>query len=155
MRTFHQGLAEVRTRRGVVAVEMAVVLSTFLLILFGLLDLGLVVLNYNNLRDAAQQVTRVAIVRGKDAAPQFAVWGPATYSGTAASGDEIASIVASSLIIMPNSQVQVQVQWPDGACAEGNQVRATLSYTHPLIAPSILGITSIQLTGVSTARIID
>jgi hypothetical protein len=124
-------------------------------VLFGLLDLGLAVLNYNNLRDAAQQLTRVAAVRGSDAAPQFSVWGPATYNGTAASSDQIASVVSSALIIMPSSQVQIQVQWPNGDCAEGHQVQATLSYNHPLIAPSLFGISSIQLKGVSTATIID
>ncbi|MFX8976598.1 TadE/TadG family type IV pilus assembly protein, partial [Acinetobacter baumannii] len=81
MRRMHSTPDHRIPRRGVVAVESAVVLSVFLLVLFGLIDLGLAVLNYNNLREAAQQLTRVAAVRGSNAAPQYTTWGPATYNG--------------------------------------------------------------------------
>jgi Flp pilus assembly protein TadG len=134
-------------------VESAVILSALLLILFGLLDFGLMALNVNNLADAAQQVARRAIVRGKNAASNFSVWGPTTYSGTAASGDEIASQAASSLVIMPRANVKITVEWPDGGCNEGQRVRATLTYLHPLVVPSLFGFPSRHLTAVSTMRI--
>jgi hypothetical protein len=142
-------------RSAAAAVESAVVLSILLLILFCLFDLGLAVLNSNNLADAAQQLTRRAIVRGQSAAPNYAVWGPATYNGTAASGDEIAGHVAANILVMPCDQVQIKIEWLDGGCDEGDRVRAKITYLQPFMTPALLGIPSRQLTAVSTARIVQ
>lgn len=144
-----------QNRRGAVMVESAVVISVVLLILFALLDLGLATLNSNNLKDAAQQVTRAAMVRGSGASAISDVWGPATYSGTAAAGDEIAMQAAATLINIPKDKVNITVEWLDGGCDDGNRVRATLTYQHLLIAPQLFGYSSVKLTAVSTVRIVN
>lgn len=144
-----------RSRRGMALVETAVVLSVWLILLFGLLDLGLAVLNANDLADAAQQVSRSAVVRGSDSSPYFTAWGPASYGGTAASGDDIAAQVANVVTLMPRSKVNILVEWLDGDNDEGDRVRTTLTYTHPLIVPKLFGFSSCQLTAVSTMRIAE
>lgn len=136
-------------------VESAIVLAVVLVILFAFLDLGLATLNSNNLKDAAQQVIRAAIVRGTNASPESAVWGPEMYSGTAAGGDDIAVQAASTLINMPKNQVTVLVEWLDGGVDDGDRVRATLTYSHPLIASQLFGYPSLKLKAVSTARIVN
>ncbi len=68
-----------------------IVLIVFLLILFGMLDLGLLVLDYNTMSEAARRLARVAIVHGQMAAPAQTVWGPDTVSGTAADGSDYAT----------------------------------------------------------------
>lgn len=142
-----------KRRQGAVSVEAAIVLSVFLLVLFGLLDLGLAALNSNNLKDVAQQVSRTAIVRGKNSGPQYSPWGPATYSSTAASGGEIATEAATALVIAPPTKVNILVEWPDGDSDRGSRVRTTLTYTHPMIVPGLFGISSIPMQAVSTMHI--
>ena len=148
-------LARTRRRRGATMVESAVVLSVLLVVLFGLLDLGLGVLNCNNLKGVAQQVWRAAIVRGKDASGQLTVWGPTTYQGTAASTDEIGVQAGKMLVMMKGNQVNVRVDWLDGGNSDGNRVRVTVTYSHTLLAPSLFGMTSIPLKAVSTQPIVN
>lgn len=144
-----------RHRRGATLVESSVVLSVVLLILIGCLDLGLAVLNTNNLTDAAQQVSRSAVVRGKNTSQKLSVWGPASFSGTAASNGEPAAVAAANLIIMPKAKVNVLVEWPDGDCRDGDRVRTTLTYTQTMLVPGLFGLSSLPLTAVSTMRIVN
>lgn len=143
-----------RNRRGAAVIESAIVLSVLVLVLFGLLDLGLMALNSNNLEDAAQQLTRRAMVRGKNAADRNPVWGPMTYQGTAASGDEIAAEVAVMILLMRRSDVDVTMQWPDGDNNDGHRVRVALTYRHFLIVPGLFGWQSRELRATSTMRIV-
>lgn len=143
----------VRRRRGAVMVESAIVLMVFLFIMFGVFDLGMAALNSNNLKDIAQQITRAAVVRGSDASGSLTVWGPNAYSGNAALNDEIAQTAATSVLIMPLAQVKIVVEWPDGDCGDYDRVRATVSYTHPLITSGLFGYSSLPLKAVSTQRI--
>jgi hypothetical protein len=117
-------------RRGVAVVEGAVVLTVLLLLLFVILDLGLAVARYNILAATAREVARAAIVRGSLASPEAAPWGPATYTGTAADGSEIAQIAADWLAAIPPSDVAVTVRWPDAGNREGDHVEVELRYFH-------------------------
>jgi hypothetical protein len=122
-------------RRGVTVVEGAVLLTTLLLILFAMLDLGLATFRYNMLAAAARQVGRYAIVRGAEAGPELSVWGPATYSQTAADGSEIAIVAAAYLATMDKSDVQIEVTWPDGENQENDRVVVRLAYRHQPVVP--------------------
>jgi hypothetical protein len=143
----------VRSPRGAVAVEAALVLSAFLTTILGMLDLGIAVLNRNNLSAAAHRLARTAIVRGEKAAPEAAVWGPSTWTGTAASAGEISTAIAPILVLMPLSQVHIQMEWPDGGHQLGQRVRVTLTYTQHLICGDLLGLQPWQMTAVSVMRI--
>lgn len=54
-------------RRGAVLVEAAITLPVFLLLVFGLIDLGIAVQRYNLCAEAARIGARMAIVHGSDA----------------------------------------------------------------------------------------
>lgn len=141
-----------RRRSGAALIESAVVLSVMLLVLFGVLDLGLAALHSNNLTDVAQQLTRAAVVRGKNATALTA-WGPATYHGTGASAGEIGTLTAASLQIIKKEKVSITVEWLDGGNDDGDRVRTTLNYLHPFIVPQLFGFSSCQLKAVSTMRV--
>ena len=51
-------------QRGSVLVESAIALSTFLILLFGIIEAGRMVYTYNTLAFAAREGTRYAVVRG-------------------------------------------------------------------------------------------
>ena len=154
MTAFHNlELRQRRRRQGAVTVETAIVLMVFMFILFGVFDLGMATLNSNNLKDVAQQITRAAIVRGSDASGTLTVWGASTYTGNASLSDEIAQKAAAAVLIMPLDKVKIVVEWPDGDCDNYDRVRATLTYSHPLIASGLFGYTTLSLKAISTQRI--
>jgi hypothetical protein len=106
------------------------VLGILLVLLLVILDLGLAVARYNILAATARQVAREAIVRGSLAAPELTAWGPATYSGTASDGSEIAETARRSLAAIAPADVAVTVRWPDGGNREGDHVDVELRYFH-------------------------
>ena len=62
-------------RHGATMVEMAIVLLVFLMLVFGMLDLGLGVFRYNELAQASREVAREVVVHGAYA-DKLGVWGP-------------------------------------------------------------------------------
>src|SRR5579872_4566832 len=101
-------------RRGAVAFEGAVVIGVFLVILYGMLDLGLAVLQQNTLSEEARRLARAAIVHGSKASPKSTTWGPGTISGSASGSSEAAGVVSPVLIAMDPSSVQFTLEWLDG-----------------------------------------
>ena len=81
-------------RRGAVVVEGAIVLTSLIVILFGMLDLALLVLESNTLAEAARRLCRQAVVHGQMAAPRMTTWGPGSLTGTAGDGTEVALALA-------------------------------------------------------------
>jgi hypothetical protein len=79
--------------------------------------------------------------------------GPSTWTGTAASADEVSAAIAPNLALMPSSQVHIQMEWPDGGHQLGQRVRVTLTYTQHLICGDLLGLQPWQMTAVSVMRI--
>src|SRR5262249_13050288 len=117
-------------RRGVAAVEGAIVLGTMLLLLFGILDLGLATCRYNTLSAAARGLARVAITRGVKAPPEWTAWGPNSYSGNCGDSSEMAATVTPLLCTMRPGDVALQIAWPDGAIQPGDRVSVQLTYTY-------------------------
>jgi Flp pilus assembly protein TadG len=139
-------------RCGAAAVELAIVLFAFLILVFGMLELGIVVLRSNIVSQAARQGTRRAIVRGEMAPPQFTAWGPATYTATANSDDEIAATLRPFLAGLNLERTTIQMEWIDGDNRIESRVRVTVTTAHdPFL--TILFTTGWNLTGVSTMPI--
>jgi Flp pilus assembly protein TadG len=132
-------------RRGVAAVEAAIVLSVFLLILLGMLDLGLLVLDYNTLSEATRRLARAAIVHGQMAAPAQTVWGPTNVGGTAADGTEYASVLSPELVTFQLSNVNYSIEWPAGTNRPDDPVQVTVTYQYPPIIPYLLGSQAIPI----------
>jgi Flp pilus assembly protein TadG len=140
-------------RSGVAAVEGAIVLSVFLLILFGMLDLGLLLLDYNTLCEATRRLARAAIVHGQMAAPAQTVWGPTAVSGTAADGTDYATTLGKELATFNLSDVNYSIQWPAGTNRPDDPVQVTVSYRYPPIIPYLLGSQSIPIRAVTNMSV--
>jgi len=136
-------------RRGVAAVEGAIVLSVFLLILFGMLDLGLLLLDYNTLCEATRRLARTAIVHGQMAAPAQTFWGPEAVSGTAADGTEYATALSPELATFNLSNVNYSIQWPAGTNRPDDPVQVTVTYQYPPIIPYLLGSQTVPIQAVT------
>jgi hypothetical protein len=141
-------------RHGTTTVESAIVLSTLLLLLFAMFDLGLAAFRYNTLAAVARRVAREAIVRGDAAPPDRTAWGPNAFAGTAADTSEIASIAAPLLVTMPGSDVAIQVSWPDGDNAEGDRVLVQLNYVHHPFVPFLSVGSVLNLQAATTMRLV-
>ncbi|HET6323645.1 MAG TPA: TadE/TadG family type IV pilus assembly protein [Planctomycetaceae bacterium] len=140
-------------RGGVAAVEGAIVLSVFLLILLGMLDLGLLLLEYNTLCEATRRLARAAIVHGQMAAPAQTVWGPAAVSGTAADGTEYSTTLDKELATFNLSNVNYSIQWPAGTNRPDDPVQVTVTYQYPPIIPFLLGSQTIPIQAVSNMSV--
>jgi hypothetical protein len=134
-------------------VESAIILGIALFIVFGILDLGLAVLHYNTISEGARRVARAGIVHGREAEPEGSVWGPATYSGTAADQSEIAASILPAITVLDPAQVSVQVEWPDGQNEPDDLLRVTVRTTYRPILPKLVGRDAIELSAVSLMRI--
>jgi Flp pilus assembly protein TadG len=137
-------------RRGATAVEAAIVLSGLFVVLFGMLDLGLGVLEYNTLAEASRRLCRQAIVHGQMAAPQMTVWGPTSVSGTAADGSAYAQALSPELATFELNQVKYTIAWPDGSNQYDSRVQVTVTYQYQPMMPFIFGSWAIPLQAVTT-----
>src|SRR5262245_44120925 len=84
-------------RTGVAILECALVMPVLMLVLFAMLDLGLAAVRYNALADASRRVAREVILHGSVAPTSSGMWGPTTFSGTAASGSVIVAPIQNTL----------------------------------------------------------
>ena len=141
-------------RRGVTTVESAIVLSTLLLLLFAILDLGLAVCRYNVLAAAAESLSRMAIVRGATASPEMTSWGPATWTGTAASGSQMWGTTPPILGTMALTDVTIQISWPDAGNLAGNRVSVQVSYAHQPFSLVVGNWGALYLQATSTMPIV-
>jgi Flp pilus assembly protein TadG len=137
----------------VAAVEAAIVLSVFLLMLFVMIDLALMVLDYNLLCDGAQQFCRQAMIHGSKSAPQETMWGPTTVQGNAGDGSQYSQSFQMDLTALPLSKVNYKLEWPSGTNQPDDTVRATLTYQYSPMIPFVLGNKPIALEGVCTMAV--
>lgn len=148
-----KGLSTSRGRRGAAVVEGAIVLTSLIVILFGMLDLSLLVLESNTLAEAARRLCRQAAVHGQMASPQMTTWGPTSVSGTAADGTEFAQALRPELVTFDLTKVNFVIDWPDGANQPDNRVRVTLRYQYQPMMPFVLGSTAVPINMVTTMQV--
>jgi Flp pilus assembly protein TadG len=143
-------------RRGATLVESAVVLMVFLTLVLGMLDLGIAVLRYNTLSDAARQGAREAIVHGKLAPAGWkgGPWGPATIDVAASTtGIPVVDAITPLLVGFNLSQTRIKVEWPGGGNDLQQAVRVTVSSPYQPMMKFIFGSQSFALTASSTMPI--
>jgi Flp pilus assembly protein TadG len=136
-------------RSGASAVEAAIILTAFLTLVLGVLDLGIGVLRYHMACDAARIGARQAIVHGS-MADKLGSWD----SGSAASN--ITSSVASFLKAggVTSGNYTVNVSYPDGNNnpnnpPAGSRVKVTVTIPYQPVMTFIFGAPTINLTGSS------
>lgn len=133
--------------------EAAVIITVFLVLILGGIDLLLAVYRNNTLSQAARYGARQAIVHGALATSPVTPWGPATYSGTAGDGSQYASAVGPMLVGFSLNDVNLMVEWPDGSNVVGSRVRVSLSMTYRPLLGFIYGNETYLLSGASTMPI--
>jgi Flp pilus assembly protein TadG len=141
------------SRRGVAAVEGAIILSVFLLILFAMLDLGLLVLNYNTLCEAARRLARQAIVHGQMAAPVQTVWGPDQVTGTGSDRTDYAAALSPELVTFELGNVNYSIEWPAGTNRPDDPVQVTVTYAYQPIIPFVLGGSAVPIRAVTNMSV--
>ena len=118
-----------------------------------MLDLGLLLLDYNTLCEATRRLARAAIVHGQMAAPAQTVWGPAAVTGTAADGTDYATTLSKELATFNLSNVNYSIQWPAGTNRPDDPVQVTVNYQYPPIIPYLLGSQTVPIQAVSNMSV--
>ena len=142
-------------RRGVAILECALVMPVLMLVLFAMLDLGLAAVRYNALADASRRVAREVILHGAVAPASSGVWGPTSFSGTAASNSVIVTSIQNTLPTMARGDVNVSVTWPDSDNTPRDPVRVEVSYVHQPLVPAISVWGPITLRSVATMHVVN
>lgn len=124
--------------------ETAIVLVTFLMLVFGMIDLGIMVSRSQSLSEAARNGARTAIVRGEFSTSPL---GPTAFSGVASDSNAIADKIRPQLILMDPTQVRVNVTWPDGGNEINQRVHVTVSADFTPITTFIFGAPTWTLQG--------
>ena len=120
-----------RSQRGAALVEFSLVAGIVILLTISIFQFGFVYFAISNLNNAARDGARYGSVHPNDASL-------------------IMTNVVSHLTFAGNSQVQIQVTYPDGNTNTDSRITVTLQYTIPSFTP-LFGSRSI--THSSTMRI--
>jgi Flp pilus assembly protein TadG len=139
-------------------VELAVVLTLFLILVMGMLEMAITVFRYHVVSQGARQAARLAIVHGelapKGSGGLMTQWGPDTYQAAdlSTANDEIATGVKQYLTGLPLDQTSLTLQWPDGDSNLESRVQVTVTTQY---SPFVTFLFSDDwlLTATSTMRI--
>ncbi|HEV2294146.1 MAG TPA: TadE/TadG family type IV pilus assembly protein [Tepidisphaeraceae bacterium] len=139
-------------RRGAAAVELALVLMVLLILIFGTLDVGMLIFRYTVVSQGARQGARQAIVRGA-MSTKLTKWGPAAYDGTAAGTDEIAQAIAPFLGGLNLNETNISIRWPNGSNEPERTVRVTVQTTYQPATLFLFGNPTWAVSAVSTMQV--
>jgi Flp pilus assembly protein TadG len=142
-----------RGRRGVAVVEGAIVLASLVIVLFGMLDLTLLVLESNTVAEASRRMCRNAVVHGQMASPQMTIWGPTSVTGTAGDGTEYAQALDPELVTFNLSNVNYTINWLDGSNQPGNRVQVIVTFNYQPMMPFLLGGSAIPISMDTTMQV--
>lgn len=142
-------------RDGATMVEFAVIMIAFLLLIFGIIDLGRGVFRFNQLSQAARYGARQAIVHGFLAPSGWngGAWGPSAVDVKAdAEGNPIVEALKPALVHCELAKTRIQMVWLDSNNALESRVRVTISCPFQPVLSSFFG-GAINLSATSTMTI--
>ena len=145
-------------RRGGTVVEAAIVLTVFLTLVLGMIDLAMYLTRANIIAEAARQGTRQAIVHGSISPrpTQMAAWGPTTIGPVNANDSSaIVQAIKPYLYGLDPTTVFITASWPDGGNDPNsdNRVRVKVETTYrPMITFLFSG--SLPISATSTMVIV-
>ena len=117
-----------RGEGGQALVEFALVSLTFFVLLFGMIDVGRAVWNYNTLAQATREGTRYAIVHGVNSSDPS---GPGGAYYTAPNTDtKVTAVVTSNAASLDTAQLTVTADWVNGNNGPGSRVTVSSQYTY-------------------------
>ncbi len=131
-----------RDRRGTTIVEMAIVMTVFLTLVLGMLDLGIAVFRYHLLAEASRQGARQAVVHGK-LADRLGSWGPAGFSVQADDPSHpLVAAIRPLLVSLELDQVTVQAKWLDGGndWVQDHRIRVAVRTTYHPVTLFLFGV---------------
>ena len=145
-----------RRRPGAVSLEAVVIFAVFMTLCLGMLDLGIGVLQYHLVSEAARQGARQAIVHGQMAPAGWngGPWGPSTVNVKAnVTGVPLVTAIQPYLVGIDLSQVTIKAQWLDGGNSADQRVSVTVTSTYQPSITLIFGNTTYSLSAASTMPI--
>ncbi|MCH8025660.1 MAG: pilus assembly protein [Chloroflexi bacterium] len=139
--------AHSKRERGQALVEFAFVGIIFFILVFGMIDVGRAVWNYNTLAEATREGTRYAIVHGGNSLDPS---GPGSPYYTAPDSDTMVTANVEKFTSgMGDVLLTVKSEWIDGDNQSGSRVKVTSSYAfEPMF--DFLGIVSFNISSSST-----
>jgi Flp pilus assembly protein TadG len=127
-----RGIERSKADRGSALVELSLILFMFIIMLFGVVELGRLVLVYTAVANAARCGARYAIVHGGDQTAS-GVNGP-SGPGNTTQVQTVVQNFASSGLLDPTRLI-ITVAYPNGVNSAGSPVSVTVSYPYdPLIS---------------------
>ena len=124
---------------------MALVLIPFLLLLFGIVDLGRGIYAYNGVAEAARELARVTSVHAGD---------------PLGSSAETAAVLATQYALIPGLEAPVfacvditGVAADDDPCLPGNRVRVSVSAPFQPVTPLLLVLGTMTIESASSMQI--
>lgn len=140
-------------RRGATTLESALVLGCWTMVFAGIFDAGIATMRHNTVAHIARQATRMAIVRGSQAGPELAVWGPTTRTVNLADSSDISQALAPYVQGLHPSAFTLKLEWPDGNNDADSRVKATVSTAYQPIVAKAMGRGTIPMQAQSTMPI--
>jgi Flp pilus assembly protein TadG len=140
-------------------VEFGIVALTFIYLVLGIIDMGIAVMQYNSVAEAARAGARCAIVHGNTAQGdalwprKTTTWGPTSVTTTGNDGSETSNAVRPYFGGMDATKVTITLSWPNGTNAQDDPVTCKVSTTYAPMTTAIFGNMTINLSSTSTMRI--
>lgn len=145
-----------RLRRGAAMVETALVLSAWMILLLGTLDIGMILFRHTVMQQIAERAARLAMIRGANSTPQIASWGPATVRVRLHQSDPVANLLRPSTCGLTPSGFEVLLEWTDGGNQRDQRVTVTVSSAQDTILQSLLpGNGSFAMQSTALTRIVQ
>ncbi len=139
MKNFYRTARRRSGSSGQAMVEFAMVVTVYLLLLFGIMMMTLSVYYYNTVCSAAREAVRYAIVHSPSSAS------PATTA-------QIQQIAINNAVNLVSSQLTVTVSWPaDANLPSQKDAEVNVSYQYQLHVPFMSAVT---MTVASTAQML-
>ena len=141
-------------QRGSSMVEVTMVVALLLLVIFGVVEAGRVMVAYTTLSDAARAGTRYAMVHGANrrgaSCTTLATDGP---SGPAANPACVLAAAEAITNAAGLGSATVSVSYPDSSNAVGHPVTVTVSYVFTTVVPALIPLPAITLQSTSQGTI--
>src|SRR5438094_3008455 len=125
-----------RSRRGATIVEAALTLSILVTMIFGMLDLGLGVMQFNMISHAAREGVRQAMVHGKYSQSP---WSTVTNIKASTPGNPVVDAIAPQLIGCDLTQTTITLTWTTNEI--GQPVQVTIGTTYQPLLTYLFGAT--------------
>jgi Flp pilus assembly protein TadG len=140
-------------RSGAAALEAAIVLPVFFIMVFGMFDLSIALLRNELLSAVARRGARMAMVHGQLAVNAGRTSWPAVTTYANSSGTPIVDKLSPLLVGFDLSKTQIKLEYPDGSTGLQKRVRVTITSPHTPIVTSLFGSATLNLSASSTMPI--